>query len=289
MKFGIYYAYWEREWIGDFKHYIEKAAQLGFDILEIAAHQITTYSDKQIEDIRAAAETHGIFLTAGIGPTADRNLSSADPTIRERGKNFFTETLTQIARLDVKSIGGALHSYWPVDYSKPVDKLGDWQRGADGIREISHVAEDLGITLCIEVLNRFENYVLNTAEEGVAFVKQVGRPNVKVMLDTFHMNIEEDSIGGAIRTAGPLLGHLHTGECNRRVPGQGRMPWREIGEALRDIGYDGNVVMEPFVRSGGAVGNDIRVWRDLSNKASEQKLDRDAAESLRFSRFMFER
>jgi D-psicose/D-tagatose/L-ribulose 3-epimerase len=288
MKFGIYYAYWEQEWVGDFKYYIEKAAKLGFDILEIAAHQITTYSDKQIEEIRSAAKANNVLLTAGIGPTADKNLSSADPAIRERGKKFFTETLTQIARLEVRAIGGALHSYWPADYTKPVDKMGDWQRGADGVREISKVAEELGITLNIEVLNRFENFVLNTAEEGVAFVRQVGRPNVKVMLDTFHMNIEEDSIGGAIRTAGPLLGHLHTGECNRRVPGQGRMPWREIGEALRGIGYQGNVVMEPFVRSGGSVGNDIRVWRDLSNKASEQKLDRDAMESLRFSRFMLE-
>lgn len=286
MKFGIYYAYWEQEWVGDFKRYIEKVAKLGFDILEIAAHQITTYSDRQIEEIRAASKANGIILTAGIGPTADRNLSSADPAVRERGRKFFTETLTQIARLDVKSIGGALHSYWPVDYSKPVDKPGDWQRGVEGIRDISKVAADLGITLCIEVLNRFENYVLNTAAEGVAFVKQVGRPNVKVMLDTFHMNIEEDSIGGAIRTAGPLLGHLHTGECNRRVPGRGRMPWREIGEALRDIGYDGNVVMEPFVRTGGAVGGDIRVWRDLSDKADEDKLDREAMESLRFSRFV---
>ncbi len=288
MKFGIYYAYWEQEWIGDYKYYIEKAARLGFDILEIAAHQILTYSDQQIAEILAAAKANKIILTAGIGPTVDKNLSSADPAVRERGRKFFTETLKQIARLEVKAIGGALHTYWPADYSKPIDKLGDWQRGADGIRDVSKVAEDLGITLNIEVLNRFESFVLNTAAEGVAFVKQVGRPNVKVMLDTFHMNIEEDSIGGAIRTAGPLLGHLHTGECNRRVPGQGRMPWREIGEALRDIGYDGSVVMEPFVRSGGAVGNDIRVWRDLSNQASEQKLDRDAMESLRFSRFLLE-
>ena len=74
------------------------------------------------------------------------------------------------------------------------------------------------------MLNRFENHVLNTAEEGVAFVREVGKPNVKVMLDTFHMNIEEDSFGKAIRTAGPLLGHFHTGENNRRVPGKGGCP-----------------------------------------------------------------
>lgn len=101
-------------------------------------------------------------------------------------------------------------------------------------------AADLGIHLCLEVPNRFENYILNTAEEGVAYVQEVDKENVKVMLDTFHMNIEDESIAGAIRTAGPLLGHFHTGECNRKVPGQGRIPWREIGKALR--AYDTMVV-----------------------------------------------
>jgi len=109
-----------------------------------------------------------------------------------------------------------------------------------------------------------------------------------VMLDTFHMNIEEDSIGQAIRTAGPLLGHFHTGECNRKLPGKGRMPWREIGEALRDIHYDANVVMEPFVMMGGTVGEQIKVWRDLSDSADEKKMDQDACESVRFCRFVFQ-
>jgi len=78
------------------------------------------------------------------------------------------------------------------------------------------------------------------------------------------MNIEEDSIGGAIRQAGSLLGHFHTGECNRRCPGKGRTPWREIAEALKDIHYQGAAVMEPFVRMGGQVGSDIKIWRDIS-------------------------
>ena len=140
----------------------------------------------------------------------------------------------------------------------------------------------------MEVLNRFENHILNTAEEGVAFVKEVGMDNVKVMLDTFHMNIEESSIGNAIRTAGKLLGHFHTGECNRMVPGKGRIPWREIGDALKDIGYDRTVVMEPFVRMGGQVGSDIKVWRDISRNASEEQLDADAKRAVEFQRYMLE-
>ncbi len=286
MKHGIYYAYWEQEWNADYLYYIEKAAKIGFDVLEIAAHHINGYSPAKLAGIKRCALDNGIALTAGIGPSEDKNLSSADPAVRKAGEAFFKETLSNIAKLDVHTIGGALYSYWPIDYSKPVDKAGDRARGIEGIRGVADFAADLGIQLCLEVLNRFENHVLNTAAEGVAFVEEVGKPNVKVMLDTFHMNIEEDSIAGAIRTAGKLLGHFHTGECNRKTPGLGRMPWREIGEALRDIGYDGIAVMEPFVKMGGTVGSDIKVWRDLSGGASEADLDEAARRSLVFQRYL---
>ncbi|MCA1867292.1 sugar phosphate isomerase/epimerase [Agrobacterium genomosp. 3] len=286
MKHGIYYSYWEHEWSAKFGPYIEKVAKLGFDIIEVAAHHINEYSDAELAVIKQSAKDNGIMLTAGIGPSKSKNLSSEDAAVRAAGKAFFERTLTNVAKLDIRTIGGALHSYWPIDYSQPVDKPGDYARGVEGIHGIADFANDLGINLCIEVLNRFENHVLNTAAEGVAFVKDVGKNNVKVMLDTFHMNIEEDSFGEAIRTAGPLLGHFHTGESNRRVPGKGRMPWQEIGLALRDINYTGAVVMEPFVKTGGTIGSDIKVWRDLSNGADIAKMDEDARNSLAFARFV---
>jgi D-psicose/D-tagatose/L-ribulose 3-epimerase len=286
LKFGIYYSYWEQEWSADCLKYVERVAKLGFDVIEIAAHHLNTYNPAHIAEVGRSARDNGIAITAGLGPSQQRNLSSADPAIRKAGRAFFEETLTNLAKLDIRVIGGALHSYWPIDYSKPVDKAGDRARGLEGISSLADFAGNLGINLCLEVLNRFENHVLNTAEEGVAFVREVGKPNVKVMLDTFHMNIEEDSFGKAIRTAGSLLGHFHTGENNRRVPGKGGLPWHEIGTALREIGYDGAVVMEPFVKMGGQVGADIRVWRDLSDNADEAQMDEAARQALAFSRFV---
>ncbi len=286
MKHGIYYSYWEHEWSAKFGPYVEKVAKLGFDVIEVAAHHINEYSDAELAAIKQSARDNGIILTAGIGPSKSRNLSSPDQAVRNAGKAFFEKTLTNVAKLDIHTIGGALHSYWPIDYSQPVDKEGDRARGVEGIHGIADFANNLGINLCIEVLNRFENHVLNTAAEGVAFVKDVGKANVKVMLDTFHMNIEEDSFGDAIRTAGPLLGHFHTGESNRRVPGKGRMPWHEIGAALHEIKYTGAVVMEPFVKTGGTIGSDIKVWRDLTDGADTAKMDADAQNSLAFSRFV---
>ena len=288
MKYGIYYAYWEQEWASDYIPYIEKVAKLGFDFLEIACTPINGYTDRQLKDIRQAAKDNGIFLTAGHGPAPSQNLASADPAVVKNAKEFFATLLKNLEKLDIHTIGGGIYSYWPVDYSKPIDKAGDWARSVENVREIGKIAGDCGVDYCLEVLNRFEGYLLNTAEEGVQFVKEVGLPSVKVMLDTFHMNIEEDSMGDAIRRTKGLLGHFHTGECNRRVPGKGRMPWREIGNALQDIGYEGLVCMEPFVRMGGTVGSDIKVWRDISRGADIARLDKEAAESVAFERYIFE-
>lgn len=289
MKYGIYYAYWERQWEADYFKYIEKVAKLGFDILEIAATPLPSYSTETLRALCDCAKANGVTLTVGHGPSASQNLGSADPIIRKNAVAFFTDILKRMEILDAHTIGGALYSYWPVDYTKPIDKAGDWARSVEGVRAVSKVAAECGVDYCLEVLNRFEGYLLNTAEEAVQFVKDVDEPRAKVMLDSFHMNIEEDSLGGAIRTAGEHLGHFHIGECNRRVPGAGRMPWGEISDALDDIGYNGTVVMEPFVCMGGKVGSDIKVWRDMSNGATEAQLDEDARRSVEFCRLMFER
>ncbi|MBQ7188728.1 MAG: sugar phosphate isomerase/epimerase [Kiritimatiellae bacterium] len=287
MRFGIYYAYWEDQWRADYLKYVEKVAKLGFDCLEIACTPLVEYSRQQLLDLRAAASDSGIFLTAGHGPAASQNLASSDPAVQQNAKAFFTDLLHRLEILDIHTIGGGIYSYWPVDYSKPIDKPGDWARSVANVREMGKVAADCGVDYCLEVLNRFEGYLLNTAAEGVQFVREVDLPSVKVMLDTFHMNIEEDSIGDAIRSTKGLLGHFHTGECNRRVPGRGRTPWKEIAAALKEIGYDGNVVMEPFVRMGGQVGADIKIWRELEPGITEEKMDADAKEALEFERRIF--
>jgi D-psicose/D-tagatose/L-ribulose 3-epimerase len=133
----------------------------------------------------------------------------------------------------------------------------------------------------MEVVNRFEQFMLNTCEEALEYVDAVGSPNARIMLDTFHMNIEEDFIDDAIVKAGEKLGHLHIGENNRMPPGYGHIPWTEIGAALRKIDYNRYVVMEPFVMPGGKVGEDIKVFRDLSTNID---LNEEARKALLFMR-----
>ena len=190
MKHGIYYAYWEQEWAADYKRYVEKAAKLGFDILEVGAAPLPDYSAQEVKELKKCADDNGIQLTAGYGPAFNHNMGSSDPKIREEALQWYKRLFEVMAGLDIHLIGGALYSYWPVDFAT-ANKEEDWKHSVEGMQILAPIASQYGINLGMEVLNRFESHILNTSEEGVKFVTEVGMDNVKVMLDTFHMNIEE--------------------------------------------------------------------------------------------------
>lgn len=290
MKYGIYYAYWEKQWGADYVKYVKKVKDLGFDILEISCAGLKETPAEEIAKLKACKDEYGIVLTGGYGPKAIENIASEDPAIVQNTFAFWKDTFKVLAELDIHQVGGGLYTYWPVDYTKPIDKAADLDRSITNMKELAKMAAEYDIILGMEILNRHEGYLLNTAAEGVAYVDAVGADNVKIMLDTYHMSMEEDSFVDAILTAGHRLGHLHVGENNRKLPGQGTMiPWEEIGEALHKVNYDGTVVMEPFVIDGGEVGRDIRVWRKLKEDCSEEALDREAAESVKYLRGVFEK
>ncbi|MCL2684451.1 MAG: sugar phosphate isomerase/epimerase [Synergistaceae bacterium] len=286
MKFGVFYAYWTNEWKGDYFHFTKKVKEIGFDILEISPTPLLDMSDKELGELKALSKDLGITLTSNVGPPKDKDISSADPAVRRKGIEFLTDLMKAMDKVDSRSIAGALYSHWPCDFTD-LDKEAIWSRAVVSTGELCKTAESLGIDFCLEVLNRFETNVLNTSEEAVRFCKDVGNKACKVMLDTFHMNIEEDNIAEAIRYAGEYLGHVHVGEGNRKLPGKGSLPWSDIGKALRDINFTKGVVMEPFVMEGGQIGKDIKVWRDLSGGASPEKLDQDIRESLIFLKKAF--
>ena len=285
MKYGIYYAYWAKEWGGDFLPYIEKVKKLGFDVLEVACGAFDKDADETFRELRRAAEYHGLLLSGGYGPRPEHNLASPDESAVERTLAFYADVFRKMELAGIDRIGGALYSYWPVDFASGFDKAADTERSVKNMCRLADLAADRGVTLCMESLNRFEGYMINESYEDVDYVKAVDKPNVKAMLDTFHMNIEEDSLTGAIEKTKGFLGHFHVGEANRRCPYPGgRMDWAAIGDALRGIGYDGYVVMEPFVRMGGTVGKNVSLWRDLSGGADDARLDAEAAASVKYLR-----
>ena len=284
MKYGIYYAYWEKEWKSDFIPYIKKVQSLGFDILEVACGNFVNMDKDYFKELRLIAQEYGITLTGGYGPSPAHNLSSPELAIVNNAFEFYNDIFKKMDLADIRSIGGALYSYWPIDYNIDIDKEADLERSIKNMKTLADMADAYGIELYMEVLNRFEGYLLNECSEALAYVEAVNKKNVKIMLDTFHMNIEEDSFAQAIKLAGSHLGQLHVGEANRKPPRPGRMPWVEIANSLKEIEFDGNIVMEPFVSMGGQVGKDIRIWRDISRGSTPDDLDEDVAKSLKYLR-----
>jgi len=286
MKFGTLYSYWGNEWSCNYIETAKKVAAIGFDILEIGAGHLITMSDIELTNLKAVSKDLGITLTSNIGPAKDKDVASSDPDIRKAGIRFLSDIMTAMDKIDSRSLVGVQYTYWPNDYSD-LDKPAIWARGVESVKTLSKVAEAYNIEMCMEVVNRFESHILNTCEEGLQFCKDVDHKNVNVLLDTFHMNIEEDNIPDAFRKAGNMLGHVHVGEGNRKLPGEGSLPWQEIGRALNDIHYNKGVVMEPFYFAGGQVGKDIKVWRDLSLGADAAEMDRKIAASLQFLKRQF--
>lgn len=286
MKIGTYFAYWAKEWQVDYHPFIDKAADAGFDVIEISSG-IMNLNDEGLDRLKKHALDRNLIMTACLGLPKPLDVSSSDEAVRRAGVDYLKRLIRCMDRADIRKLGGIIYAYWPCDYSLPVEKDRAREKSILSVREVADFAADYGVELEMETVNRFEQFMFNDANEAVMYVKDVDKPNVKVMLDSFHMNIEEDSMSGAILTAGDYLGHFHIGECNRKVPGKGRMPWEEMANALREIHYNGCIVMEPFVRMGGGVGSDIKVWRDISGHADDAKLDDDIRESCAFCKRVF--
>jgi len=286
MKFGTLYSYWGNEWGCDYPETLNKVSDLGFEILEVGAGHLLDMSEAELIALRNLAKELGMTLTCNIGPSKDKDVASADPLVREAGIKFLSDIMKAMDTLDSRILVGVQYTYWPNDFSD-LDKPAIWKRGVESVKVLGKVAQQYNIIMGLEVVNRFETHIMNTCEEALEFVKQVDNPNVQILLDTFHMNIEEDNIADAIRLAGNNLTQLHVGEGNRKLPGEGSLPWQKIGQALREIKFSGGVVMEPFYFDGGQVGKDIHVWRDLSNGASKAEMDARIKKSLEFLRQTF--
>lgn len=285
-KIGVHFGYFNRDWNTDFIKRIEQVKKIGLDILEVAPAPLLALTKFQRDEIAAAAKANDIELTFSVGLSANQDLASEDEEIRKNGIKFTTDTFQIMSEMGGKIYSGVDIAAWNKTFMEGItDKSATWERSISAVKEIMKVAEDKGITFAVEVVNRYESSLVNTAEEAVKYVDEVGSPNCKILLDTYHMNIEEDSFAGAIKLVGNRLGHFHVGESNRRPPCEnGKMPWNEITDALKEIDYQGAIVMEPFIKMGGEVGRDIKVWRDISEGASESEMEQllaDAAMMLR--------
>lgn len=207
----------------------------------------------------------GVELAARVNLT--RDLASDDPAAHEAGIAYLCECVKIAAALGARRVGGPLYGAplvfagrmpTPVTEDVRQARIG---RVVRGLRAAAKVAGDHGVLLCVEPLNRFETDFCMTTRNGIDLVSEVDHPAVGVMLDTFHMAMEDDSVAGAIRMAGKHLVHCQANENHRGFIGSGHLDWNEIGRALADIRYEGPITLEPFRRNEHRLGVGLAQWR----------------------------
>jgi D-psicose/D-tagatose/L-ribulose 3-epimerase len=284
-KVGMFYTYWSNDWSVDYQAVAKRIAGLGFDLMEISLSKFTDLPLAKKKEFKAVADGVGISVATCIGLAPEQDFSSPDPAVQKNGMEYVKRLLDDCALLQAPVFAGLNFCAWPSSPPKGLkDKRPYVERSIDCVKKVAKVAEGYGVIYALEVVNRFEQWLINDAEEALAFCKAVDNPACKIQLDTFHMNIEEDSFRNAILACKGRLGHFHLGEANRRPPGQGRLPWDEIFGALKEMKYDGTIVMEPFLKPGGSVSHDVALWRDLGKGASDEELDRQGREACAFVR-----
>ncbi|MEM7127701.1 MAG: sugar phosphate isomerase/epimerase family protein [Chloroflexota bacterium] len=274
-KINIEIFYWIDNWADDQTAYFQKAKDCGFDGVEMS---LIDGPDTDVAKMRAEAERLGLDVYCSMGLPADMDITSPDESMRRRGIEFVKRCADAAQRVGSPILGGVPYGPWLV--FPETDNIQSYRdRGAAAMSEIAQTASDLGITITVELLNRFETFMFNTVDEGLAYLAQVDQPNVKLQLDTYHMNMEEDDIPEAIIKAGDKIGHFHCAASNRKLPGKGHISWTEVFNALDEVNYHGGVVIETFPNPNAETGRTINVWRPLV-----EDFDREVVESLTFLR-----
>jgi D-psicose/D-tagatose/L-ribulose 3-epimerase len=283
-KIGIQYGFWSKDRSGDFIPYVPKVAKLGFEVFEISAYPLINLSVEQRNAIKSATAAAGLELSFQTSLPKIYDISSPDTDVRRKGIEYLKQNIQITHDMGGKMLSGVLYGAWQVAPENPEKERGYYlENSVKSMKEIIKFAKDQGIRINVEVLNRFEQFLINTGEQALEYVQMVDSPNIKIELDTFHMNIEEDDIEQAIIKVGDKLGHLHVSENNRKLPGQGHIPWAEVARALGQINYRGYIVIESFVKSGSELARLLKIWRDLDDR----DLEIAAKESLEFLRAIF--
>jgi D-psicose/D-tagatose/L-ribulose 3-epimerase len=241
---------------------VSQVAALGFDWIELPLEEPNGF-----DYVRAAelVQVHGLGVSvcAAMGP--DRDLIHPNAAVQQNGVAYIRHCIEAAQTIGAENLVGPIYSAvgrtWQ---ATAVERERDLELLVGHLLLLAEYAAAHDVVLGIEPLNRFETSFINTCEQAIELVERVGHPHCAIMLDTFHMNIEEKSIGDAIRAADYRLCHVHGCENDRGAPGSGNVDWDEVRQGLRDIGYDGPVVIESFTADVQSIAKAAAIWRKLA-------------------------
>jgi D-psicose/D-tagatose/L-ribulose 3-epimerase len=241
---------------------VPRVAAMGFDWIEVPLEGLD-----DLDHARGAAliRQHdlGVSTCAAMGP--DRDLIHPDEDIRANGMNYIRGAIQATQKLGATNLVGPIYSAVGRTWAATSEERArDTDLLVNQLRLLAEFAGNHGVVLCIEPLNRFETSFLNLAAQAIEIIDRVDHPACQILLDTFHMNIEEKSLGDAIRTVGPRLKHVHACENDRGAPGSGNVTWEEFAIALKEIQYDGPVVIESFTSKVQSIARAAAIWRNLA-------------------------
>ena len=260
MKYGVNTMVWTTRVGKEIEPLFLRIKKWGFDGVELFL------SPEEPADIPAVKR---VLDRAGLGRTTcsvlprQANLVSSQAEVRATGVEYLKKCARRTAELGASLMCGPLHSGLGV-MTGARRTPDEWNWCVEGLGGAARYARDLGVTLCVEPLNRFETYFLNTLEDAARLVREIGEPNVRIHFDTFHANIEEQDPAAALRSVAKELGHVHISENDRGIPGTGHNDWRGVLLTLKAIGYDGWLTIESFAQPEPELAAAAAIWRDLA-------------------------
>ena len=245
----------------------------GYDFVELLVPEV---GEIDMKEARKALDDSGLGVVLAARVNLQRNLSSADSAAYRAGIDYLRYTVDCAKALGAQIVGGPLTGN-PLVFAgrapQPVteeERLARKARCVAGLREAGDYAAAAGILLAVEPLNRFESDVLCTTQQAVELLDAVDHPAVQLMLDTFHMHMEESSIAEAILLGGSRLVHFQANENHRGFPGTGATDWVSVCRALNAVGYRGPISLEPFRRNDDRFGVPFAQWRPPHEDESDR-------------------
>ena len=275
---GIFYTYYAFEQQVEWEKSIRRAALAGADCIEISAMRLVREPESVCDRILQTARECGVALNFTSGLPEGCDSSSEDEQERRRSVAFVEENIKLVSKMGGQKLGAVFHGRNHPHENSFGQKERRLEWAAQSVRQMGRIAEDYGIILSDEAVNRFESDMINTVDEELAFLERVACPSVKALLDTFHMNIEEDDLTAAILKAGKRIGHVHLSENNRKLPGNGRLDWPSILNALSEVQYTGLLTMESFTTPYPAISDSMCIWRSMVKTG----MDEDVREAVAF-------